>query len=250
MKSIKILQSFTTQDELSSDIWDYADSTNDREPEMYPEVRDKLLEAADNFIKFIGVELDIEDITMTGSLANYNWSEFSDVDLHLLVDMDNLENKELYKELFAAKQSLWNSLHDISVKGFEVEVYVQSASEPHYSSGVYSVMNDQWLVSPNQVEFDLDDKKILDKTRGWMEIIDGLQRKSYLLPPDETLETLEKVKDKLKKFRSAGLKSGGEYSYENLTFKFLRRNGYLRKLSELKRELVDDTLSLEEQKFF
>ena len=187
---------------------------------------------------------------MTGSLSNYNWSEFSDVDLHLLVDMDNLENKELYKELFAAKQSLWNSLHDIKVKGFEVEVYIQSASEPHYSSGVYSVMNDQWLVSPNKVDFDLDDKKILDKTKGWMEIIDGLQRKSYLLPPEETLETLEKVKDKLKKFRSAGLKSGGEYSYENLTFKFLRRNGYLRKLSELKRELVDDTLSLEEQKFF
>ena len=250
MKSIKILQSFTTQDELNSEIWDYTDSTNDREPEMYPEVRDKLLEAADNFIKFIGVDLDIEDITMTGSLSNYNWSEFSDVDLHLLVDMDNLENKELYKELFAAKQSLWNSLHDIKVKGFEVEVYIQSASEPHYSSGVYSVMNDQWLVSPNKVDFDLDDKKILDKTKGWMEIIDGLQRKSYLLPPEETLETLEKVKDKLKKFRSAGLKSGGEYSYENLTFKFLRRNGYLRKLSELKRELVDDTLSLEEQKFF
>ena len=51
MKSIKILKSFTTQDELNSEIWDYADSTNDREPEMYPEVRDKLLEAADNFIK-------------------------------------------------------------------------------------------------------------------------------------------------------------------------------------------------------
>ena len=250
MKSIKILKSFTTQDELNSEIWDYADSTNDREPEMYPEVRDKLLEAADKFIKFIGVDLDIEDITMTGSLSNYNWSEFSDVDLHLLVDMDNLENKELYKELFASKQSLWNSLHDIKVKGFEVEVYIQSASEPHYSSGVYSVMNDQWLVSPNKVEFDLDDKKILDKTKGWMEIIDGLQRKSYLLPPEETLETLEKVKDKLKKFRGAGLKSGGEYSYENLTFKFLRRNGYLRILSELKRELVDDTLSLEEQKIF
>ena len=70
MKSIKILKSFTTQDELNSEIWDYADSTNDREPEMYPEVRDKLLEAADNFIKFIGVDLDIEDITMTGSLSS------------------------------------------------------------------------------------------------------------------------------------------------------------------------------------
>ena len=250
MKSTKILQSFTTQDELNPNIWDYEDSSNNKEPEMYSDVRDKLLESSQNFINFIGAKLDVEDIIMTGSLSNYNWSEFSDVDLHILVDMDNLKNKNLYKELFAAKQSLWNSLHDIEVRNFEVEVYVQNATEPHYSSGVYSVMNDQWLVSPNKVEFDLDDKKILDKTKGWMEIIDGLERKSYLLPPDETLEILEKVKDKLKKFRSCGLKGEGEFSYENLAFKFLRRNGYLRKLSQLKNRLVDDTLSLEEQKFF
>ena len=250
MKSNKILQSFTTQDKLNTEIWDYADSSNKKEPEMYPDVRDKILESAENFINFIGVDLDIEDIIMTGSLSNYNWSEFSDVDLHILVDMDALENKELYKELFASKQSLWNSIHDIEVKGFEVEVYVQSSTEPHYSSGVYSVMNDYWVVSPNKVDFDLDNKKILDKTKTWMEIIDGLERKSYLLPPDETLEILEKVKDKLKKFRACGLKSGGEFSYENLTFKFLRRNGYLRKLSQLKNQLVDDTLSLEEEKIF
>ena len=250
MKSTKILQSFTIQDELNPEIWDYKDSSSTGEPEMYSDVREKLLEAIDNFINFVGVDLDVEDVIMTGSLSNYNWSEFSDVDLHVLVDMDALKNKELYKELFAAKQSLWNSLHDIGVRGFEVEVYVQSSTEPHYSSGVYSVMNNQWVVSPDKVDFDLDDKKILDKTRTWMEIIDGLERKSYLLPPDETLEILQKVKDKLKKFRSCGLKNKGEFSYENLAFKFLRRNGYLRKLSQLKNQLVDDTLSLEEQKFF
>ena len=213
MKSTKILQSFTIQDELNPEIWDYKDSSSTGEPEMYSDVREKLLEAIDNFINFVGVDLDVE-------------------------------------ELFAAKQSLWNSLHDIGVRGFEVEVYVQSSTEPHYSSGVYSVMNNQWVVSPDKVDFDLDDKKILDKTRTWMEIIDGLERKSYLLPPDETLEILQKVKDKLKKFRSCGLKNKGEFSYENLAFKFLRRNGYLRKLSQLKNRLVDDTLSLEEQKFF
>jgi|10_taG_2_1085330.scaffolds.fasta_scaffold03979_5 hypothetical protein len=250
MKSTKILQSFTIQDELNPEIWDYKDSSITGEPKMYSDVREKLLEAIDNFINFVGVDLEVEDVIMTGSLSNYNWSEFSDVDLHVLVDMDALKNKELYKELFAAKQSLWNSLHDIGVRGFEVEVYVQSSTEPHYSSGVYSVMNNQWVVSPSKVDFDLDDKKILDKTRTWMEIIDGLERKSYLLPPDETLEILQKVKDKLKKFRSCGLKNKGEFSYENLAFKFLRRNGYLRKLSQLKNQLVDDTLSLEEQKFF
>ena len=107
---------------------------------------------------FIGHNLAISlknkghDVFIVDSLSVNNLYSFK---------KEEVENKELYKELFAAKQSLWNSLHDVSVKGFEVEVYIQSASEPHYSSGVYSVMNDQWLVSPNKVEFDLDDKKLI-----------------------------------------------------------------------------------------
>ena len=55
---------------------------------------------------------------------------------------------------------------------------------------------------------------------------------------------LQKVKDKLKRFRSCGLEKGGEYSVENLTFKFLRRNGYIRKLIDLINHIKDDELSL------
>ena len=39
-----------------------------------------------DFIDFIGVPLLIEDVIFTGSLANYNWSEYSDIDLHVVCD--------------------------------------------------------------------------------------------------------------------------------------------------------------------
>jgi len=247
MRTDKILQSFKVKDELNSEIWDYASSENDKEPHLKPEIDEKLLEIADNFINFLGVDVDIEDITMTGSLANYNWSSFSDIDLHVLIDFDSVNiDKKVLRELFNAKQGVWNSLHDIEVYGYEVELYAQDANEPHYSTGVYSVMNDEWLVSPNRLEDTFDDNKLLQKSLTWMDMIDGVERKSYLQDPEETLKMIQKIKDKLKKFRKCGLEDKGEFSYENLVFKFLRRNGYLGKLSELKNKITDDTLSLEE----
>ena len=247
MKTEKILQSFRVKDELNSEIWDYIGSENDKEPNLKPEIDKKLLEIADNFINFLGVDVDIEDITMTGSLSNYNWSSFSDIDLHVLIDFDSVNiDKKVLRELFNAKQGMWNSLHDIEVYGYEVELYAQDANEPHFSTGVYSVMNNEWLVSPNRIEDTFDGDKLLQKSLTWMDMIDGVERKSYLKDPDETLKMIQKIKDKLKKFRKCGLEDKGEFSYENLVFKFLRRNGYLGKLSELKNKITDDTLSLEE----
>ena len=247
MESKKILQSFKVRDELNSEIWDYSNSQNKKEPHLYPDIDKKLLEISDNFINFLGVDVDVEDITMTGSLANYNWSSFSDIDLHVLIDFNSSNvDKNVLRELFNAKQGMWNSLHDIEVYGFEVELYAQDADEPHFSTGVYSVMNEEWVVSPNKIEDTFDEQKVLQKSIVWMDMIDGLQRKSYLQDSEETLKMIQKVKDKLKKFRRCGLEDMGEFSYENLVFKFLRRNGYLGKLSELKNKITDETLSLEE----
>ena len=129
MKTEKILQSFRVKDELNSEIWDYIGSENDKEPNLKPEIDKKLLEIADNFINFLGVDVDIEDITMTGSLSNYNWSSFSDIDLHVLIDFDSVNiDKKVLRELFNAKQGMWNSLHDIEVYGYEVELYAQDAN--------------------------------------------------------------------------------------------------------------------------
>ena len=247
MEDNKILKSFKINNTLNNEIWDYDSSVNDKEPTINNEVKDILFEVSDDFINFLGVDIDVEDITMTGSLSNYNWSSFSDVDLHILVDFGSSNRpKKVLRELFNAKQGIGNSLRDITVYGYEVEIYVQDSEEPHFSSGVYSVLNDEWIVSPNKLETSWDEKKVLKKSKEWMGIIDGLYRKSNIQSSEEILNLIQKVKEKLKKFRKCGLEDGGEFSYENLAFKFLRRNGYLKKLSDLKNKVTDESLSLEE----
>ncbi len=46
-------------------------------------VRLKLLEIAQAFVDFVGIDLDVEDYTITGSNANYTWTDYSDLDLHV-----------------------------------------------------------------------------------------------------------------------------------------------------------------------
>ena len=58
---------------------------------------------------------------------------------------------------------------------------------------------------------------------------------------------IKTVKDKLKKFRQNGLDKGGEFSYENLAFKLLRRNGYIGKLLDIQTQDTDKKLSITQQ---
>lgn len=244
----KIIKSFKLKDHLSPSIFD---KNGDGGYSLKKEIRDKLIEISDQFIDFWGVEFFIHDIILTGSLANYNWSEYSDVDLHILIDMDELdgENKtdsivfhNIMKEFFDAKKNIWNEKHDIKIKGFDVELYVQDIHEPHVSSGVYSILNDEWVVEPSLEKKMIDTQKILDKGEYFAKQIDILVD-NYKKNKDISKEE-ESLRDKLKKFRKSGLESGGEYSYENLTFKLLRRNGYIKKLMDLRNDMIDKKLSI------
>jgi predicted nucleotidyltransferase len=233
-KDKKIVKSFKPKDELSPQIFD-----GDK---MREDVRKRLLEIADDFIESFGVEFFIHDIVLTGSLANFNWSNFSDVDLHILIDYKESEYRfELVKEFFDAKKSVWNEKHDIKIKGYNVEVYVQDLDEPHISSGVYSILHDKWLLKPEKDIANVDDRKILEKGEEYAKRIDDLMKIKDI---DNILPKIESLRLKLKEFRQGGLESGGEYSYENLVYKLLRRNGYIEKLLKLKIYITDKKLSL------
>jgi hypothetical protein len=145
------------------------------------------------------------------------------------------------------KKTLFNSTHDIQVKGYEVELYVQDSSEQHISSGVYSVLFDEWINEPSLEEVSIDERKIKEKVEQWMDIIDMTIEDSDDDDFQSSIEMIEKIKDRLKDYRSAGLEREGEYSYENLVFKFLRRNGYIQKLFDFANELTDKNLSLEQE---
>ena len=213
------------------------------------EVREKLLQTANEFIDFIGVPLLIEDVIFTGSLANYNWSEYSDIDLHVVCDFIQFSDTELslYEELFKVKKTIFNTNHDIKIFGYEVELYVQNASEAHFSSGVYSVLYDEWDVKPKKEDSNIDTKILKSKINHWKSQIDTVVDNATEKDIDEAREYIKKFKEKLKKYRSSGLKTEGEYSYENLVFKYLRRSDYLEKLFNLENNLLDKELSLMEQ---
>jgi predicted nucleotidyltransferase len=242
VKDNNIIQSFFSKDELNSKIWD-------ENQKLRKEVREKLLQTANEFIDFIGVPLLIEDVIFTGSLANYNWSEFSDIDLHVVCDFIQFSDNELslYEELFKVKKTIFNTNHDIKIFGYEVELYVQNASEAHFSSGVYSVLYDEWDVKPEKEDSNIDTKILKSKINHWKNQIDTVVDNATEKDIDEAREYIKKFKEKLKKYRSSGLKKEGEYSYENLVFKYLRRSDYLEKLFNLENNLLDKELSLMEQ---
>jgi hypothetical protein len=124
-------------------------------------------------------------------------------------------------------------------------LYVQDLNESHFSTGVYSVLFGEWINEPSMEEVKIEEKVLQSKVESWMEkidnLIDGLEDEDL----ESGIETIDNFKDKLKKYRSCGLEREGEYSYENLVFKFLRRNGYIQKLFDFTNELMDKNLSLE-----
>lgn len=242
----KIIKSFRSKDHLCFDIFRRIEGGH----QMKEEIRKRLIDIANNFIENIEVDFFIHDIILTGSLANYNWSEFSDVDLHILLDMDEFDNSKktdskilhnIVKEFFNGKKNVWNKDHNIKIKSFDVELYVQDIDEEHISSGVYSVLHNKWLLEPQKTNPKIDDRKILEKGEEYAKQIDDLVSNSE---DKDIVKKIDDLKNKIKKFRQSGLEDGGEYSYENLTFKLLRRNGYIEKLLNLKSSSIDKKLSL------
>ena len=233
----QILNSFSIKETLNPKVWENPDDP--KKSTMVPKVRKALERIAEEFVDYLGENVFVEDVVLTGSLSNFNWSEFSDFDLHIIVDMDEYgDDDELYKELFNLKKQVFNTSHNIKIFGYDVELYAQDAEEPHISSGVYSVMNNEWINVPRKVSLEIDKKVLEDKIKNWTEKIDTAVENGEI-------KSLESIKDKLKKYRQSGLDDGGELSYENLVFKYLRRSGHIEKLFDSINKGTDKELSVE-----
>jgi len=213
---------------------------------MKKRVRKALMKIADAFINDLGDDIKIEDITLTGSLANFNWSDFSDFDLHVIIDYSQFgKQKELYKELFGLKKQLFNQKHDIRIFGYEVELYAQDSSEEHTASGLYSIKDNKWINIPSRENFKLDKNLLKTKISSWKNYIEDLIVNINELGLDVNETKVKTLKDKLKEYRKSGLEKEGEYSYENLVFKFLRRSKIIEKLYDVVNKQSDKELSIE-----
>jgi len=206
---------------------------------LKPDVRYTLLRIAKHFYKFLELpDLKLRDITVSGSNAAFGYSEHSDLDLHLVVDIPK-DHVDLV-QLFDAKKNQYNASYDITIKGIPVELYVQDSRQEHYSSGIYSVMHNKWLVKPTQEEVGVTHKEIKNKARNYAGKINQALR-------SKDLNISKSAMDDLKRLRRAGLEKNGEYSVENLAFKLLRARGQIDKLRKHTNKLQSAELSLGEQ---
>jgi hypothetical protein len=210
-----------------------------------PEVRELLLKVANYFWEGLEIPEPFEDVLLTGSSVNYNYTPTSDIDLHIVIDFDKFDNPELLKKYFDEAKLNWNRVHDLKLGKQNIEVYIQDNDDHPEYRGEYSLMNDKWLRKPSYVNIDIPDEEIEKKTKLFKQQIDKLE-KTGKDNPEKSIELTNKIKERLKNFRQAGLDKDGEYSLENLAFKDLRNTGYLEKLSNLKNSFIDKTLSLVE----
>ena len=233
------LSAFKLRSELNQHIWE-------GDAHLHPEVRARLMKIANDFIENLDLaSVTIKDIVITGSIANYNWSKYSDIDVHILVDFLEVdENAELVKRFFDAIRSNWNKTHLIRVKGHEVELYIQDEKEPHTSTGVYSLLHEKWVVKPQLENPTLDRLNVKKKSLTFMREIDKIESLLKLEEYPRVEKEGQRLNDKIKRMRHAGLDSGGIYSVENLTFKVLRRSGHLKKLFDAVRQSYDASMSL------
>ena len=229
------IESFRLQDNLNSKIW-----TQDKE--LREEIKDELIKLGKDYFENLDLgSVELQDLIFTGSLANYNWSKYSDVDLHLLFDFSDVnEDEDLVRKYLDAVEKSWKLQHDIKIKGYDVEIYCQDSKQKHHSTGLYSLLEDKWIKKPTKEAFEPDVDSIKKKASIYMSSIKDLEKKSDEGVSYEKLEPkIKKLWKKIKDARQCGLEREGEFSVENLVFKLLRRNGYIEKFMNLKSKAYD-----------
>jgi hypothetical protein len=222
-------QNIAYHDQLNPDVWSGH--------QIRSEVRYRLLQIAQVFMEYLEVpDFKLLDVVLRGSLANYNYTRYSDFDLHLITNYADL-NCDIAEAFYRAKKTLWNSEHDILIRGHEVEVYVEDVQAQAISEGTYSLLDDRWLRQPTHQTPRIRSRAVVAKAQDLMRQIDREIS-------DGNARDLERLQLKIKNMRKSALTRGGEFSTENLAFKILRNQGYIDRLYQAQAQIQDQNLSL------
>jgi len=228
---------------LNSQVWQ-ADN------QLKPVIKNQLLKIANYWASFAHIPEDaVEDVVFTGSLANYNYTPFSDFDLHLVVDMEKLTIKdpELRNKNIFHMKALWAKTHPgIKIYGYPVELFAEDKNTRHpLTQGIYSLKHDAWLHMPTHEDINYEnDANLKSKVTHFARVIDDL------IDNNRDLTTIKAFKEKLRLMRGDSIQKHGELrGVNNLVFKELRNLGYLDKLSQHETNKFDTEMSLNEQAF-
>lgn len=218
-------------DKLSDKVWE--------DEEIKDDVKKKLLDIAYFWMNEADLpENIIQDIVLTGSHAGYNYTPYSDIDIHIIIDKSNLGCENLIDDFLFDKKKIFGEKHNITINDRDVEVYAQDIHEEFPNNeAVYSLLNDKWIIKPSKEKKDLTDPKILKKSRFYRKLAKQLIKEG-------NISKIIAFKDKLRKMRQAGLEKEGEFSLENIVYKDLRNRKLLEKLEEKLNYLIDKRYSM------
>lgn len=223
--------------ELNPKIWN-------EDKQIKPEIRIKLLEIANAWKQFARIsDVIVRGIVLTGGNANYNYTPYSDLDVHLIVDRNAIYNleRDLIDDYLQAKKTLWTINHpNISVAGYPVELYAQDVSEvPHFGQGVYDLANGVWVQQPEKMNLTFsNDPALVTKVDDFKALID------HVIISGGGQKEVNLIRQKISRMRGSAIQKGGEFSLENLVFKDLRNQGYLDKLNAYEQAITDREFSL------
>jgi predicted nucleotidyltransferase len=231
------LKSFKLHKKLCPDVWDEAG-------EMKAEVRENLMKLADDTFEALELDVKYDNVVLTGSLANLNYSKYSDFDLHIVLDFSKVDkNVELVRKYFNEYRTNWNHNHDVKINGYDVEIYLQDINEEHVASGLFSLLNNEWMVKPSKFETKVDEQAVKTKSEELMTQVDALEKDFDEMDYDTFTKRVAKVWDKLMKGRKESLSEDGEMGTGNVVFKLLRRNGTIERIIDMKVKAYDREFS-------
>lgn len=222
--------------ELCQKIWDGTT--------LIPRIEEKLLNIARDFYEDLELDTEIIDIILVGSMANYNYTSASDIDVHIIADFSEInEDVELVRKAIDGERFVWNLRHNIVIQKHDVELYVQDVNDKHISAGTYSILNNKWVKMPVYNPPSVDTADVDPKYDARVYDINELDKlsKTELDTEDAKLyyKKARQLKRKISKARKEGLAKGGEFSIENLVFKKLRNTGEYGKLINTITKLYD-----------
>jgi hypothetical protein len=218
----------TIQDELNPVLW----SNN----KLRPEVKEKIMDLVNVFQDTLDIPLTILDINIVGSNASYNYTDKSDVDVHIVTDFEEYGYPiELVDSAMQSFKKVFNDRYDITYGGYNVEVYVEDVGSSPNSNGIYSVLKDEWIKEPQPLEsIDVDLEP---------EYSDYVNRINQIVTSG-TQEDISAMISELKLLRRNSLATGGEFSKGNLIFKTLRNDDMIKALMDKRVELTSKELSI------
>ena len=189
------------------------------------------------------VDLDeraIVDVLLLGGNAGYNYTQYSDLDVHIVVDPKFIPdcNPDLLDRYYMDKKTLWELTHNVTILGSKAEPYIERPGVTRKKSqGVWSIMKKSWIQKPTPVEGDVDEKEIEKKVNNFINQINSLIKAA-------DADGLKKLVKKLRDSRGTSLQKYGEYGFENMVFKELRNQGYIDKIRTVVVNLKSRSLSL------